>query len=159
MPMAGVEPARYRYHRILSPARLPIPPHRLIKLRSIILPHASGKIKSDFCPHRAREKKYRQNIGRQGIHTFSYKSGCRLPVRQTGESAPPTLWCASMAWTISGRSPKRFFTVLRCAERLAQQWKAGVKSAVMLQRVKALKFLLDFYELKLYTVKTTEKFP
>ncbi len=28
VPVAGVEPARYRYHRILSPARLPIPPHR-----------------------------------------------------------------------------------------------------------------------------------
>ena len=28
VPVAGVEPARYRYHRILSPARLPIPSHR-----------------------------------------------------------------------------------------------------------------------------------
>ena len=28
MPVAGVEPARYRYHWILSPARLPIPSHR-----------------------------------------------------------------------------------------------------------------------------------
>ena len=30
MPVAGVEPARYRYHWILSPARLPIPSHRRI---------------------------------------------------------------------------------------------------------------------------------
>ena len=30
VPMVGVEPTRYRYHGILSPARLPIPPHRLI---------------------------------------------------------------------------------------------------------------------------------
>ena len=28
VPAAGVEPARYRYHRILSPARLPIPSFR-----------------------------------------------------------------------------------------------------------------------------------
>ena len=26
VPKAGIEPARYCYHRILSPARLPIPP-------------------------------------------------------------------------------------------------------------------------------------
>ena len=32
VPMAGVEPARYRYHRILSPARLPIPSHRRMQL-------------------------------------------------------------------------------------------------------------------------------
>ena len=29
MPRAGLEPAQYCYHRILSPARLPIPPPRL----------------------------------------------------------------------------------------------------------------------------------
>ena len=29
VPMAGLEPARYRYQRILSPSRLPIPSHRL----------------------------------------------------------------------------------------------------------------------------------
>ena len=28
VPVVGVEPTRYRYHRILSPARLPIPSHR-----------------------------------------------------------------------------------------------------------------------------------
>ena len=27
MPVTGVEPVLYRYNRILSPARLPIPPH------------------------------------------------------------------------------------------------------------------------------------
>ena len=31
VPVIGVEPIRYRYHWILSPARLPIPPHRRIK--------------------------------------------------------------------------------------------------------------------------------
>ena len=30
VPEAGLEPARYRYHRILSPARLPIPSFRQI---------------------------------------------------------------------------------------------------------------------------------
>ena len=28
VPVVGVEPTRYRYHWILSPARLPIPSHR-----------------------------------------------------------------------------------------------------------------------------------
>lgn len=28
VPVTGVEPVRYHYHRILSPARLPIPSHR-----------------------------------------------------------------------------------------------------------------------------------
>ena len=28
VPVAGLEPARYRYQRILSPSRLPISPHR-----------------------------------------------------------------------------------------------------------------------------------
>ena len=28
VPVVGVEPTRYRYHRILSPARLPIPSYR-----------------------------------------------------------------------------------------------------------------------------------
>ena len=28
VPLIGVEPIRYHYHRILSPARLPIPPQR-----------------------------------------------------------------------------------------------------------------------------------
>ena len=28
VPVIGVEPIRYHYHWILSPARLPIPPHR-----------------------------------------------------------------------------------------------------------------------------------
>ena len=30
VPVAGVEPARYRYQRILSPPRLPIPTHRRV---------------------------------------------------------------------------------------------------------------------------------
>ena len=30
LPVAGVEPARYRYQRILSPPRLPIPTHRRV---------------------------------------------------------------------------------------------------------------------------------
>ena len=29
MPATGIEPVRYCYHRILSPARLPVPPRRL----------------------------------------------------------------------------------------------------------------------------------
>ena len=37
VPKAGIEPARYCYHRILSPARLPIPPLRLMPERLIYL--------------------------------------------------------------------------------------------------------------------------
>ena len=32
VPMAGVEPARYCYQRILSPSRLPIPSHRPVQV-------------------------------------------------------------------------------------------------------------------------------
>ena len=32
VPVTGVEPVRCRHHWILSPARLPIPSHRQIKL-------------------------------------------------------------------------------------------------------------------------------
>jgi hypothetical protein len=31
VPRVGIEPTRYRYHRILNPARLPIPPPRPLK--------------------------------------------------------------------------------------------------------------------------------
>ena len=31
VPVVGVEPTRYRYHWILSPARLPIPPYRQVQ--------------------------------------------------------------------------------------------------------------------------------
>ena len=36
VPLIGVEPIRYRYHGILSPARLPIPPHRQINAIDIL---------------------------------------------------------------------------------------------------------------------------
>ena len=43
VPVTGVEPVRYRYHRILSPARLPIPSHRHITL--YIIHYDTVKIK------------------------------------------------------------------------------------------------------------------
>ena len=52
VPVIGVEPIRYRYHWILSPARLPIPSHRPISFG--FLPNAYSisqlflKIKSFF---------------------------------------------------------------------------------------------------------------
>ena len=52
VPVAGVEPARYRYHRILSPARLPIPSHRRA---NISISQREGKIK-------AKAKKTAKNI-------------------------------------------------------------------------------------------------
>ena len=49
MPEAGVEPARYRYQRILSPSRLPIPSHRRIPAvlsdNGYIVSYFSGKVK------------------------------------------------------------------------------------------------------------------
>ena len=51
--MIGVEPIRYRYHWILSPARLPIPSHRQMShFRGTLVLYHSQKIKS-----RAFEKK------------------------------------------------------------------------------------------------------
>ena len=43
VPEAGVEPARYRYHWILSPARLPIPSFR--RIYSCIIPYIILKVK------------------------------------------------------------------------------------------------------------------
>ena len=50
VPRAGIEPARYCYHRILSPARLPIPPSgqgigvqiycKILKLQNLLLVNA-----------------------------------------------------------------------------------------------------------------------
>ena len=45
VPVVGVEPTRYRYHWILSPARLPIPSHRLI-YDFVIISHKKQKINS-----------------------------------------------------------------------------------------------------------------
>ena len=44
VPVVGVEPTRYRYHGILSPARLPIPPHRHLNCFNII-PHITLNVK------------------------------------------------------------------------------------------------------------------
>ena len=53
VPVIGVEPIRYRYHWILSPARLPIPSHRQMShFRGTLVLYHSPKIKS-----RAFEKK------------------------------------------------------------------------------------------------------
>ena len=46
VPVVGVEPTRYRYHWILSPARLPIPSYRQAKS---IIPYLFPKIKHFFC--------------------------------------------------------------------------------------------------------------
>ena len=46
VPVVGVEPTRYRYHEILSLARLPIPSHRRSTIS--ILPQKTSKVKSFF---------------------------------------------------------------------------------------------------------------
>ena len=43
VPVVGVEPTRYRYHWILSPARLPIPSYR--RMTNGIIPYSNSKIK------------------------------------------------------------------------------------------------------------------
>lgn len=49
VPVIGVEPIRYHYHRILSPARLPIPPHRHILFDThYSIPQTNLKIKRFF---------------------------------------------------------------------------------------------------------------
>ena len=45
VPVVGVEPTRYRYHGILSPARLPIPSHRRVVCSFIIITDAPQKSK------------------------------------------------------------------------------------------------------------------
>ena len=47
VPVVGVEPTRYRYHWILSPARLPIPSHRR-NITSVIITKSDTKVKSFF---------------------------------------------------------------------------------------------------------------
>ena len=44
VPVIGVEPIRYRYHWILSPARLPIPSHRHIWLFYYITPNKKMQV-------------------------------------------------------------------------------------------------------------------
>ncbi len=48
VPVAGVEPARCRHHWILSPARLPIPSHRLIQTAKVLYNNPYPKIKTYF---------------------------------------------------------------------------------------------------------------
>ena len=49
VPVIGVEPIRYRYHWILSPARLPIPSHRHISSQTTwILYYNANKKSSVF---------------------------------------------------------------------------------------------------------------
>ena len=47
VPVVGVEPTRYRYHWILSPARLPIPSHRRYITNDIIT-KSDAKVNSFF---------------------------------------------------------------------------------------------------------------
>ena len=47
VPLIGVEPIRYHYHRILSPARLPIPPQRRVT-NLFIITHFVSKINPFF---------------------------------------------------------------------------------------------------------------
>ena len=42
MPATGIEPVRCRHHRILSPARLPVPPRRHIKWMEVDSNHRSN---------------------------------------------------------------------------------------------------------------------
>ncbi len=50
MPEAGVEPARYRYHWILSPARLPIPSFRRILTSALLLYPIAGRKSTKTLP-------------------------------------------------------------------------------------------------------------
>ena len=56
VPVTGVEPVRYHYHRILSPARLPIPSHRQ-KIRTWIISDLTFAILSQKVYFVKRENK------------------------------------------------------------------------------------------------------
>ena len=76
MPAAGVEPARYRYQRILSPSRLPIPSRR----RTVIVYHISSclSMPRSIYFNRGRDKRstgerrfrYSPAVFIQSIHRF-----------------------------------------------------------------------------------------
>ena len=69
VPVTGVEPVRYRYHWILSPARLPIPSHRHGKL----LYYSVLRIKNQALSFPVFKKiasfhsAYRQHVGKDRI--------------------------------------------------------------------------------------------
>ena len=51
VPAVGVEPTRYRYHGILNPARLPIPPRRLMAFLAKKMVWMTGLEPARFNPH------------------------------------------------------------------------------------------------------------
>ena len=46
---AGLEPARYCYHGILSPARLPVPPLARVEIDGKSVPKTSVKVNVEAC--------------------------------------------------------------------------------------------------------------
>ena len=51
VPAVGVEPTRYHYHGILNPARLPIPPRRLMAILAKKMVWMTGLEPARFNPH------------------------------------------------------------------------------------------------------------
>ncbi len=69
VPRAGIEPARYCYHGILSPARLPIPPPRPI--RRFYKKNGAGD------GTRTRDL----NLGKVALYQLSYSRKCSRPIQ------------------------------------------------------------------------------
>ena len=69
VPVAGLEPARYRYRWILSPLRLPIPSHRQIIGAKVIIQQCVNKIKYKF-----------YKFSGQFFQSFSYCNKCVVRV-------------------------------------------------------------------------------
>ncbi len=81
VPVTGVEPVR-RFHRgILSPLRLPIPPHRLIRCLNIILyNHTFVKHKFSTCSAKIYGA---SNLLRLHILIYQLKGGLSVPEKNT----------------------------------------------------------------------------
>ena len=72
MPATGIEPVLYRYNRILSPARLPVPPrgriHYIQGLRGSLLSAMGGE---GFEPSKALPADLQSvPFGHSGIHPY-----------------------------------------------------------------------------------------
>ena len=74
VPVVGLEPTRYRYQRILSPSRLPIPSHRRV-FNYVNIAHCAVSVKPSVCGKMINSGtkkggKHREEVCRKGRCTF-----------------------------------------------------------------------------------------
>ena len=102
VPVAGVEPARCRHHRILNPARLPIPSHR--HATQVLYTLRPTKSRVGFAPRRLLRFRAVPVIA-VSVRYPAYPRGCGAPPirrRRSRHSAAP-----SRPARCGGRAPPR----------------------------------------------------